>query len=77
MYESMLSSLPLYSVWPHLRRMMTSVPTLRNGLENVFRCNLLVIRCDCDGAIKRQGTGCVPSLEERPGVDRVELDSQS
>jgi len=32
-YESMLSSLPLYSVWPHLSRMTSSVPTLacKNG----------------------------------------------
>lgn len=28
MYESMLSSEPLYSVWPHFKRMMTSLPTL-------------------------------------------------
>ena len=28
MYESMLSSVPLYSVWPHFRRMRTSLPTL-------------------------------------------------
>jgi hypothetical protein len=33
MYESMLSNFPLYSVWPHFRRMMSSEPTLacRNG----------------------------------------------
>lgn len=28
MYESMLSNVPLYSVWPHLRRIISSVPTL-------------------------------------------------
>lgn len=28
MYESMLSNEPLYSVWPHFRRMIISVPTL-------------------------------------------------
>lgn len=30
MYESMLSRVPLYSVWPHLRRMRVSVPILEN-----------------------------------------------
>lgn len=28
MYESMLSNVPLYSVWPHFRRITISVPTL-------------------------------------------------
>lgn len=35
MYESMLSSLPRYSVWPHFNRMMTSLPTLLRAASAV------------------------------------------
>lgn len=61
MYESMLSRSPLYSVWPHFRRTMTWVATLRelawSGLNR-------------DG---REKESSVPSLEEGSRVDGLKL----
>ena len=67
MYESMLSRVPRYSVWPHFRRMMSSVPTLCEVLvsEYVYICTVYSA-----GEFALED---VPGLEERARVEGLEL----
>lgn len=77
MYESMLSSLPLYSVWPHLRRMMSSVPTLRRCIRKdlFIHSNWIEIKAQSEG--NRVSWKAVPSLQKGPRVDWLELQGAS
>lgn len=70
MYESMLSRVPRYSVWPHLRRMMSSVPTLFGISTSIWTGRLGSL---CAGFLGED----VPGLEEWAGVEGLELSKVS
>lgn len=84
MYESMLSRVPLYSVWPHFRRIIICVPTLypkgqsslpSNGKRRPSRAGH-AMRAGKEGqeslAGKRER---IPCLQVWPWIDGLDLES--
>lgn len=85
MYESTLISRPLYSVWPHFNRIMTSSFILRRNRVSVVASRKIRVKlhpsCDFDGgfevahraAIDPVDRCDVQGLQHRPRIHRDKL----